>query len=130
MVDRGYKDWWRGQLRGRTGEWYFLYLSWALLFCCWLSCIYLSLSSIIRHSYFILHHHTNLPSPSFTGIFPVNYVELLPPPDESQLAAEAIEEAKVFAEVGNVERLLEGLREVEKEWGVYARDQVRIFLSF
>ncbi|KAE9402204.1 hypothetical protein BT96DRAFT_991372 [Gymnopus androsaceus JB14] len=75
VVDRGYKDWWRGQLRGRT------------------------------------------------GIFPVNYVEALPPPDESELAREAREEAKVFSEVGNVEKLLEGLREVEKEWGVYTTNQ-------
>ncbi|KAJ3758595.1 hypothetical protein EV360DRAFT_21939, partial [Lentinula raphanica] len=67
VVDRNYKDWWRGQLRGRT------------------------------------------------GIFPVNYVEILPPPDEAELAREAQQEATVFAEATNVERLLEMLRDLDRQ---------------
>ncbi|EIN09472.1 hypothetical protein PUNSTDRAFT_133264 [Punctularia strigosozonata HHB-11173 SS5] len=66
VVDRGYKDWWRGQLKGRT------------------------------------------------GIFPVNYVEPLPEPTPAELAREAEQEAAVFAQAANVDRLLTMLREMEK----------------
>ncbi|KAH9839976.1 uncharacterized protein C8Q71DRAFT_703083 [Rhodofomes roseus] len=62
VVDRGYKDWWRGQLKGRT------------------------------------------------GIFPVNYVEPLPEPTAVELAREAEQEATVFAQAANVDRLLTLLR--------------------
>ncbi|KAF8998603.1 hypothetical protein BDQ17DRAFT_1247500 [Cyathus striatus] len=62
VVDRGYKDWWRGQLKGRT------------------------------------------------GIFPVNYVEPLPEPSATELAKEAEQEAAVFAQAVNVEKLLNMLR--------------------
>ncbi|KAH7885724.1 hypothetical protein F5I97DRAFT_1778321, partial [Phlebopus sp. FC_14] len=62
VVDRGYKDWWRGQLKGRT------------------------------------------------GIFPVNYVEPLPEPTPAELAREAEQEAAVFAQAANVDRLLSMLR--------------------
>ncbi|EPT01024.1 hypothetical protein FOMPIDRAFT_1162436 [Fomitopsis schrenkii] len=62
VVDRGYKDWWRGQLKGRT------------------------------------------------GIFPVNYVEPLPEPTAAELAREAEQEAAVFAQAANVDRLLTLLR--------------------
>ncbi|KAG2144470.1 hypothetical protein DEU56DRAFT_732641 [Suillus clintonianus] len=62
VVDRGYKDWWRGQLKGRT------------------------------------------------GIFPVNYVEPLPEPTAAELAREAEQEASVFAQAANVDRLLTMLR--------------------
>jgi signal transducing adaptor molecule len=65
VVDRGYKDWWRGQLKGRT------------------------------------------------GIFPVNYVEPLPEPTASQLAKEAEQEAAVFAQAANVDKLLTMLREFD-----------------
>ncbi|KAI0318377.1 hypothetical protein OF83DRAFT_1056989 [Amylostereum chailletii] len=65
VVDRGYKDWWRGQLRGRT------------------------------------------------GIFPVNYVEPLPEPTAAELAAEAQQEAHVFAQAANVDRLLTMLRSMD-----------------
>ncbi|KAK6985016.1 hypothetical protein R3P38DRAFT_2575191 [Favolaschia claudopus] len=65
VVDRGYKDWWRGQLRGRT------------------------------------------------GIFPVNYVEPLPEPTPAELAAEASQEAAVFAQAVNVEKLLNMLRALD-----------------
>ncbi|CCM01831.1 uncharacterized protein FIBRA_03899 [Fibroporia radiculosa] len=62
VVDRGYKDWWRGQLKGRT------------------------------------------------GIFPVNYVEPLPEPTASEIAKEAEQEATVFSQAANVDRLLTLLR--------------------
>ncbi|KAI0929759.1 hypothetical protein AcV7_005218 [Taiwanofungus camphoratus] len=62
VVDRGYKDWWRGQLKGRT------------------------------------------------GIFPVNYVEPLPEPTAAEIAKEAEQEAAVFSQAANVDRLLTLLR--------------------
>ncbi|KAF8185948.1 hypothetical protein BJ912DRAFT_880441 [Pholiota molesta] len=65
VVDRGYKDWWRGQLKGRT------------------------------------------------GIFPVNYVEAMPEPTAAELAKEAEQEAAVFAQAVNVEKLLNMLRAMD-----------------
>ncbi|EMD39001.1 hypothetical protein CERSUDRAFT_81790 [Gelatoporia subvermispora B] len=65
VVDRGYKDWWRGQLKGRT------------------------------------------------GIFPVNYVEPLPEPTPAELAKEAEQEASVFSQAANVDRLLTMLRAMD-----------------
>lgn len=65
VVDRGYKDWWRGQLKGRT------------------------------------------------GIFPVNYVEPLPEPTAAEIAREAEQEAAVFAQAANVDRLLTMLRSLD-----------------
>ncbi|KAI6098259.1 hypothetical protein EDD16DRAFT_1498698 [Pisolithus croceorrhizus] len=65
VVDRAYRDWWRGQLRGRT------------------------------------------------GIFPVNYVEPLPEPSAAELAREAEQEAAIFAQAANVDRLLTLLRELD-----------------
>jgi len=65
VVDRGYKDWWRGQLKGRT------------------------------------------------GIFPVNYVESLPEPTAVELAREAEQEASVFNQAANVDRLLTMLRQMD-----------------
>ncbi|KAF8479604.1 hypothetical protein DFH94DRAFT_744654 [Russula ochroleuca] len=65
VVDREYKDWWRGQLKGRT------------------------------------------------GIFPVNYVESLPEPTSAELAAEAQQEAAVFSQAANVDRLLTMLRTLD-----------------
>jgi signal transducing adaptor molecule len=65
VVDRGYKDWWRGQLKGRT------------------------------------------------GIFPVNYVEPLPEPTAAELAKEAEQEAAVFAQAVNVDKLLTMLRALD-----------------
>ncbi|KAF6759449.1 hypothetical protein DFP72DRAFT_754926, partial [Ephemerocybe angulata] len=67
VVDRGYKDWWRGQLKGRT------------------------------------------------GIFPVNYVEPMPEPTVSELAKEAEQEASVFSQAGNVERLLQMLKTMDPD---------------
>ncbi|KAK0485691.1 hypothetical protein IW261DRAFT_1548760 [Armillaria novae-zelandiae] len=65
VVDRGYKDWWRGQLKGRT------------------------------------------------GIFPVNYVEAMPEPTAAELGREAEQEAAVFAQAVNVEKLLNMLRSLD-----------------
>ncbi|KAH9975766.1 hypothetical protein BGW80DRAFT_1157286, partial [Lactifluus volemus] len=65
VVNREYKDWWRGQLKGRA------------------------------------------------GIFPVNYVEPLPEPTPAELAAEAQQEAAIFAQAANVDRLLTMLRELD-----------------
>ncbi|KAK0461374.1 uncharacterized protein EV420DRAFT_195918 [Desarmillaria tabescens] len=65
VVDRGYKDWWRGQLKGRT------------------------------------------------GIFPVNYVEAMPEPTATELGREAEQEAAVFAQAVNVEKLLNMLRSLD-----------------
>ncbi|KZT07511.1 uncharacterized protein LAESUDRAFT_608996, partial [Laetiporus sulphureus 93-53] len=65
VVDRGYKDWWRGQLKGRT------------------------------------------------GIFPVNYVEPLPEPTAAEIAKEAEQEAAVFSQAANVDRLLTLLRQMD-----------------
>ncbi|KAI0286040.1 hypothetical protein BGY98DRAFT_909493 [Russula aff. rugulosa BPL654] len=65
VVNREYKDWWRGQIRGRT------------------------------------------------GIFPVNYVEPLPEPTTAELAAEAQQEAAVFSQAANVDRLLTMLRTLD-----------------
>ncbi|KAG7093261.1 hypothetical protein E1B28_006944 [Marasmius oreades] len=67
VVDRGYKDWWRGQLKGRT------------------------------------------------GIFPVNYVEPMPEPTASELAREAEQEAAVFAQAVNVEKLLNMLKALDPQ---------------
>jgi signal transducing adaptor molecule len=41
-----------------------------------------------------------------TGIFPLNYVEKLQDPTREELEREAQMEAEVFAEIGNVEKLL------------------------
>ena len=41
-----------------------------------------------------------------TGIFPVNYVEVVPPPTVEEIAKEAEEEARIFAQSRNVEKLL------------------------
>ncbi|THH03276.1 hypothetical protein EW145_g6384 [Phellinidium pouzarii] len=62
VVDRNYKDWWRGQLKGRT------------------------------------------------GIFPVNYVELLPDPTPDEIAREAEQEATVFSQAADIDKLLSMLR--------------------
>ncbi|KAJ7065538.1 hypothetical protein C8F01DRAFT_1351415, partial [Mycena amicta] len=78
VVDRGYRDWWRGQLKGRT------------------------------------------------GIFPVNYVEPLPEPTADELAAEATQEAAVFAQAMNVERLLNMLRALDPSKGDNLADDEEI----
>ncbi|KAM6496502.1 hypothetical protein JOM56_006975 [Amanita muscaria] len=67
VVDRGYKDWWRGQLKGRT------------------------------------------------GIFPVNYVEPMPEPTAADMARETEQEAAVFSQAVNVEKLLSMLRNFDPQ---------------
>ncbi|EJU03500.1 hypothetical protein DACRYDRAFT_99146 [Dacryopinax primogenitus] len=62
VVDRAFKDWWRGQLRGKT------------------------------------------------GIFPVNYIEVLPDPTPLEIQKEAEMESQVFAQAANIDRLLTMLR--------------------
>ncbi|KAH9967446.1 hypothetical protein BC827DRAFT_1123490 [Russula dissimulans] len=47
------------------------------------------------------------------GIFPVNYVEPLPEPTPAELATEAQQEASVFAQAANVDRLLNMLRNLD-----------------
>ncbi|KIK20819.1 hypothetical protein PISMIDRAFT_682021 [Pisolithus microcarpus 441] len=48
-----------------------------------------------------------------TGIFPVNYVEPLPEPSAAELAREAEQEAAIFAQAANVDRLLTLLRDLD-----------------
>ncbi|GJJ11394.1 hypothetical protein Clacol_005627 [Clathrus columnatus] len=62
VTDRAYENWWRGQLKGRT------------------------------------------------GIFPVNYVEPLPDLTVEELAREAEQEATVFAQAANIDKLISMLR--------------------
>lgn len=66
------------------------------------------------------------------GIFPVNWVQILPEPTPEEMWAEAQMEANVFAQVGNVDRLLELLRAVE-ERGDMSRigddDEITVSLS-
>ncbi|KIJ11143.1 hypothetical protein PAXINDRAFT_84964 [Paxillus involutus ATCC 200175] len=75
VVDRGYKDWWRGQLKGRT------------------------------------------------GIFPVNYVEPLPEPTPAELARDAEQEASVFTQALNVDKLLTMLRTMDTSGGNLADNE-------
>ncbi|KAG8959514.1 ESCRT-0 subunit protein hse1 [Tulasnella sp. 419] len=62
VVDRAYDNWWRGQLKGKT------------------------------------------------GIFPVNYVEVLPEPTPADIAKEAQMEVEVFAQADNIDKLLTMLK--------------------
>ncbi|KAF8511802.1 hypothetical protein BU17DRAFT_54359 [Hysterangium stoloniferum] len=62
VTDRAYDNWWRGQLKGRT------------------------------------------------GIFPVNYVEPLPDLTPEDLAREAEQEASIFAQAANIDKLISMLR--------------------
>lgn len=48
------------------------------------------------------------------GIFPVNWVQVLPEPTAEQLAQEAQVEASVFAQLGSVDQLLDLLRAAEE----------------
>lgn len=82
VVDRGYKDWWRGQLKGRTGIFPVNYVvSVSLLDCCFSS-----------------DRTLQEPLPELTA---------------AELAREAEQEATVFAQAANVDRLLTMLRTVD-----------------
>ena len=83
VVDRGYKDWWRGQLKGRTGIFPVNYV------------VSLGTGQCSRHS-------TN-----------INAQEPLPEPTASELAKEAKQEAEVFAQAVNVDKLLTMLRALD-----------------
>lgn len=52
------------------------------------------------------------------GIFPVNWVQVLPDPTPEQLAQEAQVEAGVFAQIGQVDQLLDLLRAAEERGDV------------
>jgi len=79
VVDRGYKDWWRGQLKGRTGIF--------------------PVNYVVRHLGF---------SVFFVSQFHVQ--EPMPEPTASELAKESEQEAVVFSQAVNVEKLLNMLR--------------------
>lgn len=49
------------------------------------------------------------------GIFPVNYVEVLPNPTPDEIRREAEQEARVFQQAANIDRLLSRLRSLEAE---------------
>ncbi|CAO1617438.1 unnamed protein product [Jaminaea pallidilutea] len=51
------------------------------------------------------------------GIFPVNYVEILPDPSPDEIRREAEQEARIFQQAGNIDRLLSRLRALEAEGG-------------
>lgn len=85
VVDRNYKDWWRGQLRGRTGIF--------------------PVNYVVRKSFALLHSAdplTNERRPVFQ--------ELLPDPTPDEIAKEAEQEAAVFAQAANIDKLLSMLR--------------------
>lgn len=84
VVDRNYKDWWRGQLRGRTGIFPVNYV--------------VSANSIIVHS-----------------IINIIIQELLPDPTPEEIAKEAEQEAAVFAQAANIDKLLTMLRGLDPD---------------
>lgn len=47
------------------------------------------------------------------GIFPVNYVEILPTPSPSEIQREAEQEARIFAQAHDIDRLLGRLRSLD-----------------
>lgn len=47
------------------------------------------------------------------GIFPVNYVEVLPDPTPEEIRREAEQEARIFQQAGDIDRLLAKLRQLE-----------------
>jgi signal transducing adaptor molecule len=86
VVNREYKDWWRGQLRGRTGIF--------------------PVNYVVR-----LHAHLY---PCLCQCLRSDAVqEPLPEPTSAELAAEAQQEAAVFSQAVNVDRLLTMLRTLD-----------------
>jgi signal transducing adaptor molecule len=61
-----------------------------------------------------------------TGIFPLNYVEKLQDPTREELEREAQNEAEVFAQIRNVEKLLALLSTSSQAGGSDARDNEEI----
>jgi len=64
-----------------------------------------------------------------TGIFPVNYVEILKEPTPEELLREAEEEAKILAEGRNIEKLLGLLANAEGGRGVEDEDLQALYNS-
>ena len=85
VVNREYKDWWRGQLKGRTGIFPVNYVV-------RLHALYVCLCRCLR----------------FGGV-----QEALPEPTSAELAAEAQQEASVFSQAADVDRLLTMLRTLD-----------------
>ena len=86
VVNREYKDWWRGQIRGRTGIF--------------------PVNYVVR-----LHAHLY---PFLCWCLRSDGVqEPLPEPTTAELAAEAQQEAAVFSQAANVDRLLTMLRTLD-----------------
>jgi len=87
VVNREYKDWWRGQIRGRTGIFPVNYVVrlFADLYLCFCSAYVLMLL----------------------------FQEPLPEPTPAELAAEAQQEAAVFSQAANVDQLLTMLRTLD-----------------
>ncbi len=59
-----------------------------------------------------------------TGIFPLNYVEMLSDPTPEELQREAQTEAEVFAEIKNVEKLLTLLSTSSSELNVRENEEI------
>jgi len=57
------------------------------------------------------------------GIFPVNFVEVLPDPTPADLQREAEMEAKIFAQANNIDRLLSKLRGLDPARDNLAEDE-------
>lgn len=83
VVDRNYKDWWRGQLKGRTGIF--------------------PVNYVVRIS-------ISYPSDTISNY---DNQEPLPEPTAAEIAREAEQEAAVFSQAANVDRLLTMLRNMD-----------------
>ena len=83
VVDRNYKDWWRGQLKGRTG--------------------------IFPVNYVV----SPVSSSSSLAVIHLFDQEPLPEPTAAEIAREAEQEAAVFSQAANVDRLLTMLRNMD-----------------
>lgn len=57
------------------------------------------------------------------GIFPVNYVEILPDPTPAEIQREAEQEAKIFAQAHDIDRLLAKLRTLDPATSNLAEDE-------
>ncbi len=58
-----------------------------------------------------------------TGIFPVNYVEVLPDPSPAELQREAEMEARIFSQAADIDRLLNKLRSIDPARDNLAEDE-------
>ncbi|KAF9509641.1 hypothetical protein BS47DRAFT_1396689 [Hydnum rufescens UP504] len=85
VVDRGYKDWWRGQLRGKTGIFPVNYVVGRMTVC---------LNVRINDSLSFIQEPIAEPTPA-------------------EIAREAQQEAQIFAQAAAIDQLLEMLRKVD-----------------